>query len=104
MVVSAALGAVVYLGVFQQENTNVGQLQGKLEQFQKMHIVILVLVITIMKGISIQPIHHTRWKCRVLYNYNYTHTLTHSVTHTNTYTHIRQWDRHFCGKEFRNSY
>ena len=54
MMVSAALGAVVYLGVFQQENANVGQLQGKLEQFSELH-----MVITIKKGISVVAIIHT---------------------------------------------
>ena len=54
MMVSAALGAVVYLGVFQQENANVGQLQGKLEKFSELH-----MVVTIKKGISIVPIIHT---------------------------------------------
>ena len=54
MMISAALGAVVYLGVFQQENANVGQLQGKLEQFSQLH-----MVVTVKKGISIAAIVHT---------------------------------------------
>ena len=54
MMISAALGAVVYLGVFQQENANVGQLQGKLEQFSQLH-----MVVTVKKGISIVAIVHT---------------------------------------------